>query len=195
MDDFDLDDLLEGSADGVDIDGNPISPRKVEIVDLRQSDEDEEIDDNDDVTEFLREPRIDAMVSVISPHKQIRNYANKIQRDAATLGNLVAEGRDIGSTVLPDANFKFFITATPEARAERRYNQYKNQGNAGICAKLILEQIKQRDENDKNRKHGKMCAAADAITVDTTNLNLNQVIMGIETYIYQKLEQENTPAQ
>lgn len=128
-----------------------------------------------DYTAFLRTERISALSAKISPFECIREKVLKLQRDYAKSHNIVMEGRDIGSFVLPQADFKFFCTADENVRAKRRYEQQRAVGNDVSFAE-VLKELKQRDYNDVHREHGALKIYPDSIVVDTTNQSLEQSV-------------------
>jgi len=100
------------------------------------------------------------------------------QRDFRRLPGLVADGRDMGSVVFPDAGLKIFLDASPDERAQRRYKQLKEKGmNANLGA--LLDEIKARDERDRNRSVAPLVPAAGAVLVDSTNQSVDEVVAGI----------------
>ena len=113
--------------------------------------------------------------SKISRHRVIRQKLWEIQRKLGEQGGVVAEGRDMGTVVFPDADYKFFLTASLEERAKRRYLELLQRGE-----KVELEQIKKevekRDAQDSQRDLAPLKPAPDAIQIDTTNLNIDQVV-------------------
>lgn len=122
--------------------------------------------------ETLRHEKTSAFTPKISPYFQIRDVVRRIQRGFARENDCVMEGRDIGRVVLPNATYKFFLTASAEERANRRFKQL------GGVAKYeeILAGIQKRDYEDVNRKEGALIPAKNSIIVDTTNMNLEEVI-------------------
>jgi len=100
------------------------------------------------------------------------------QRDFRCLPGLVADGRDMGSVVFPDAGLKIFLDASPEERAQRRYKQLKEKGMSANLGGL-LEEIKARDERDRNRSVAPLVPAAGAILVDSTNQSIDEVVAGV----------------
>ena len=97
------------------------------------------------------------------------------QREIAKRHGVVMDGRDIGTYVLPDAKFKFFLTATPEERARRRYLELLGKGNNNVTIEEILVDINYRDKNDSSRKFAPLAKADDAIEIDTTFLSIYEV--------------------
>lgn len=128
-----------------------------------------------DYTSGLRTEHISALSAKISPFTCIRAKVLKLQRDYAATHNLVMEGRDIGSFVLQDADFKFFCTADENVRAKRRYEQQKAVGNEAVFSQ-VLKELKERDYADTHREHGALTQVEDSIIVDTTNQSLEESV-------------------
>ncbi len=131
--------------------------------------------DGEDVSFKLREHNISNNVSLVSSYLSVRNECVAIQRDIAKLQNVVMDGRDIGYNVLPNAQFKFFLTASIEQRAKRRY---KDNLERGIKSNLdiLKERIAERDFLDSTRQHSPLRPAEDAIIIDTSTLSIEQVV-------------------
>ncbi|NTU70291.1 MAG: (d)CMP kinase [Coriobacteriia bacterium] len=128
-----------------------------------------------DVTEAIRTPAIDEAVSAVARLPRVREAMVAQQRELAHAGDVVVEGRDIGSVVFPDAELKVFLTASPEERARRRAAQ---QSDAGIAAdaNAVQEALVRRDEADSKRDHSPLTRASGAVEIDTTGMTLEQVI-------------------
>lgn len=139
-----------------------------------------------DETAFLRSEEISMLTSLIAPYKKVREKVLALQRDFAKNNDCVMEGRDITTVVLPNADVKFFITATAEERAKRRYLQYKNLPNAPSFEEVLAD-LKLRDQRDENREFGKLEIAKDAVVVDTTGKTLQQVIDLCKKIVMDKL--------
>ena len=122
-----------------------------------------------DVTAAIREPGITAAASQISVHPQVREAMVARQRELIAAGRYIAEGRDIGTVVSPDAPLKVFLTAGEEERARRRAAQTGEDPGAVLAAQ------RERDERDETREHSALRAAEDAVRIDTTGLSLEQV--------------------
>jgi cytidylate kinase len=133
---------------------------------------------NEDVSSAIRTPEMDLFSSSISAVKEVREAMTQLQRKIAEKRNVVAEGRDMGTVVFPDAEFKFFITASPEARAERRYKERINRGEMALREEVERELLK-RDEQDKARSIAPLIPAKDAEIIDTTSLNPEQVVRAV----------------
>ena len=128
-----------------------------------------------DHTKDLRRDDITALSAKISPFVIIREKVLKIQRDFARTHNVVMEGRDIGSEVLPDADFKFFTTADETVRAKRRHQQFLERGE-DITYEKVLEELRDRDYKDIHREHGAIKMMPDAYLIDTTNQTLDESV-------------------
>ena len=135
-----------------------------------------EIDLNDKVLgKELRNENIASKASELAKEREIRNAIIKIQRNAYDPEKgLIADGRDMGTIIFPEAVLKVFLQASPEVRAERRANQLKEKGMSVIMHDL-LKQIQQRDEEDINRKISPLKPADDSLVIDTSNLSIKEV--------------------
>lgn len=131
-----------------------------------------------DTTPYIRNHEISRMASDVSKHKFVRIKLVEIQRDFARNNSVVLDGRDIGTYVLPDAKYKFYLTASQEVRAKRRYKELIEKGST-ITEKEVLDDINQRDYNDSHREFAPLKKADDAIEIDTSNLNIEEVISRI----------------
>ncbi len=126
--------------------------------------------DGNDVTAAIREPEVSEAASRVSVHPPVRAAMVAEQRRLIALGHYVAEGRDIGTVVSPEAPLKIFLTASQPERARRRAAQ------TGEAAAAVLRSQRLRDERDERREHGALRAAPDAIALDTTHLTLGEVV-------------------
>ena len=123
----------------------------------------------------LRNENIASKASKFAKEKEIRNVIIKIQRNAYDpKKGLIADGRDMGTIIFPEAALKVYLQASPEVRAERRANQLKERGMSVIMHDL-LKQIQQRDEEDINRKISPLKPADDSLVIDTSNLSIKEV--------------------
>jgi len=127
------------------------------------------------VTPFLRTPEIDRWSSVVAQIPGVRSWLLRLQRSYGLEGGVVAEGRDMGSVVFPEADVKFFLTASPEERAKRRYNDLIAQG-ANVTYQQVLEELIKRDKQDQNRKIAPLVVPKGAIIIDTSSLDLREVL-------------------
>lgn len=144
--------------------------------------------DGKQYTSSLRLEEISALSSKISPFKNLRAKVLQVQRDFASKNNVVMEGRDIGSTILPNANVKIFLTADVKVRAERRYKELSPEDKAKTTLEEVMEELKERDYRDEHREVAPLCVANGAVVLDNTNINLEQTIeKGLEI-IKQKIK-------
>ena len=130
---------------------------------------------NEKVTKRIRENDVDNLVSPVSTIRIVREKLLDIQRKMAEGKNVIMEGRDIGTTVFPNADVKIYLDATPEERARRRVLQNEEKGIVSSYEE-VLENIKDRDKRDSTREIAPLKKADDAIYVDSTNLNIEQVV-------------------
>jgi cytidylate kinase len=131
--------------------------------------------DGDDVTEAIRAPEVSEMASRVAADPAVRAVLVAMQRSVMASGDWVAEGRDIGTVVAPDAELKIYLTASPEERARRRAAELHGD------AHLVLAEQTLRDARDRNREHSPLRAAADAVEVDTTGKSVDEVVEAIAT--------------
>ncbi len=138
--------------------------------------------DGVDVSEKIREPHVSMAASNISSLKCVRLKMVEMQRKIASQMSCVLDGRDIGSFVLPNADYKFYITASVDVRADRRYKELMLKGHKVDYTQLKNE-IEQRDYNDKNRDFAPLTKAVDAVEIDTSFMNVDQVLNKILSYV------------
>lgn len=144
--------------------------------------------DGEDVTELIRTPEVSIGASNVAAVPEVRLKMVELQREISTKSSVVMDGRDIGTYVLPDAKLKFFITASIEARAMRRYNELLLKGMTETALEDVKRDIAYRDKNDTSREFAPLSKATDAIEIDTTDLTIEQVVNKImeyvKTYVY-----------
>lgn len=138
--------------------------------------------DDIDISESIRTEEIALIASKIATSSKIRNAILDLQRSQLKLPGLVAEGRDMGSVVFPKATHKFFITASVEERAQRRYKQLILKGFDVNIHDLVIK-LQERDERDTNRKSSPLIVPDGATTIDSTNLTANEVVNDILLYL------------
>ena len=139
----------------------------------------------ENVTSLLRTEATGNMASKTSKYKAVRSKLVDLQRELAAAENVVMDGRDIGTTVLPDANVKIYLTASSDARAKRRYDELKEKGeNRSFDA--IKEDIEKRDYEDMHRAISPLKQADDAVLVDTSDMNIEQVVVVLSKIIDEK---------
>ena len=134
-----------------------------------------------DVSSLIRTPEIDRLSSAVSRAAVVRKYLTEIQRKLGRQGNIVAEGRDMGTVVFPQAAHKIFLTASPEERAKRRKRQLEDQGKK-VKYEEVLAQIEARDRADSTRSIAPLQAAPDCIIIDSSNLTIEEVLEKIGTF-------------
>ena len=160
---------LEGIEDGVDA-------RFVQVLDDTDIDfaDGDIILDGETVNDLIRTPEMSECASRFSAIPAVRAKLVELQRGMGMKKSVIMDGRDIGTNVLKDAEYKFFLTATAEERAERRYKELKEKGE-NISFEEVLEDIKQRDYRDMTRELNPLKKADDALEVDTTGLSIEEV--------------------
>ena len=139
-----------------------------------------------DVTEAIRENEISALASQVAALPAVREFLLEFQRKQAREHDVVMDGRDIGTVVLPQAGVKIFLTAAPEARARRRTAELLQRGQDADFDE-ILREIRQRDEQDENRPVAPLRQAEDAALLDTTNLDLKGSLEALLTLVRERL--------
>ena len=137
---------------------------------------------NEVVTDRIRENDVNELVSPISTIKIVREKLLEIQRNIASGKNVIMEGRDIGTVVFPEADVKIYLDASAEERARRRLKQNKEKGIESSYEE-VLQNIKDRDKRDSSREIAPLKKAEDAILIDSTNLEINEVVKAIEEII------------
>lgn len=142
--------------------------------------------DGEDVSEEIRRPEVSMAASKISAFRCIREKMVEMQRAIAAEQSCILDGRDIGTAVLPDAEFKFFITADPAVRAARRGKELTEKGFS-VDLKQLQEEIEERDRNDSTREFSPLRKAEDAVTVDTSRMTIGEVIAYIKSKIQEKV--------
>lgn len=138
--------------------------------------------DGRDVTEEIRTPEVTRHVSIVAKNPGVRGELVKRQREMARETGVVMDGRDIGTVVLPHANAKFFLTASAEERARRRAKELEDNGYTVDIQKLTKE-IEERDYMDSHREVSPLIPAADAVIIDSSGMNIEEVVEAINTWI------------
>lgn len=143
--------------------------------------------DGKDVSKEIRTPEISANVSQVSALPKIREKMVDLQRQMAGSTNVIMDGRDIGTTVLPNAEVKIFLVATARSRAQRRMHDFKQRGiETDQTVEEIEKDIAERDYKDSHRKVSPLKKADDAVEIDTTNMSIEQVVQRILDQIQEK---------
>lgn len=131
--------------------------------------------DGEDVSTLIRQNEVSMLASNISSHEIVRRKMVEMQRIVASKQDCVLDGRDICMYVLPNANYKFFMTASAEIRAKRRYDELISRGQS-VDYEVVLAEINQRDYNDSHREYAPLAIAPDAEVIDTTSMTVNDVV-------------------
>lgn len=134
------------------------------------------------VNEEIRTREVSANVSDVAKVKEVRYLMVDVQREIGTRNDVILDGRDIGSYVFPNADYKFFLVATPEERGKRRYKELCEKGYEGTLEEIIKD-IEKRDEIDSNREFAPLKKADDAIEIDTTGLGIDEVVEAVVSNI------------
>ena len=136
----------------------------------------------EDVSDEIRTPEISMAASNVSAIPEVRAFLLDLQRDIASKNNIIMDGRDIGTVILPNADVKVFMTASAEERARRRFEELTAKGQ-DVVYDDILRDINQRDYNDSHRATAPLKKADDAVEIDTTNMSIDEVVDKIEELI------------
>ena len=138
-----------------------------------------------DVSDDIRTPEISKIASTVSAHKLVRDTLLDMQRDVAKKHNVIMDGRDIGSVVLPKADVKFYLTASPEVRAKRRFDELAAKGSKDTFSK-VLKDVNDRDYADMNREVAPLKQTKSHILVDTSDMDVDQVIETMKAIVLEK---------
>ena len=136
----------------------------------------------EDVSEEIRLPASSMAASAVSAIPEVREFLLSLQRDIAKKNNCLMDGRDIGTVILPDAQYKFFFTASAEIRADRRCKELKEKGIPADY-ETVLSEIKERDYNDSHRETAPLKQADDAVLVDSSYMTIEEAVDKIVSYI------------
>lgn len=134
--------------------------------------------DGKDVSDKIRLHEISQVASQVSAIPEVRAFLLNTQRELAAHQNVVMDGRDIGTVVLPDASVKIFLTASEEVRANRRFLELRERGQTAVLED-VLRDIRQRDEQDRNRPVAPLCQAEGAVVCDTSDMNLEESLQAL----------------
>jgi len=145
--------------------------------------------EDEDITQLIRNEAIGDKASQIAAIPAVREALLARQRAFLSEPGLVADGRDMGTVVFPDAALKIYLTASAEERAKRRYKQLKDKG-IDVNLSALVEELRQRDERDMNRETAPLKPASDAIIIDTTSLDIKQVTDEVMNWVSRRIIQE-----
>ncbi|WP_306533406.1 (d)CMP kinase [Geobacter sp.] len=171
--------VKRAGLDGTDDDSLQRLCRGIEIHFLRNNGCCRVVTNGEDVTEAIRTPEISALTSAISARKVVRDFLLTLQRSMGNEGGVILEGRDIGTVVFPDADVKFFLSASVEERGRRRWLELKGKGE-DVSLEETVKAVAIRDEQDSGREHAPLRRADDAIDIDSTGLSIDEVITRME---------------
>ena len=132
----------------------------------------------EDVSELIRTPGISMAASTVSALPSVRAFLLEMQRSIAAKESVIMDGRDIGTVILPNADIKIFITAKPEIRAKRRYDELVSKGVEVTLGEVLVD-VNRRDYNDTHRKEAPLKQAPDAIMIDTSELSFEETVCGV----------------
>jgi cytidylate kinase len=149
--------------------------------------------EGEDVTWELRRPEVDAAVSQVSAHPGVRQALSRRQRQLGLRGRVVMVGRDIGTVVLPEADLKIYLDADLETRARRRYQELRERGQA-VSFEEVLEAMRQRDALDQGREVAPLRPAPDAVVLDTTALDIEEVFRKVVALIEARCREDSRVA-
>ena len=142
---------------------------------------------NEDVSTAIRTEQVGMAASAVGANPAVRAFLLELQREMAKKQDVLMDGRDIGTVVLPDAAVKIFLTATPEARAVRRWKEYRQKGTE-VSYEKVLEDVKQRDDQDIHRAAAPLRQAADAVLLDTSEMDFEQSLAAMKKIIAEKVK-------
>lgn len=142
--------------------------------------------DGEDVSALIRTPKASMMASAVSAKPEVREFLLEMQRKLAKENNVIMDGRDIGTVVLPNAQIKIFLTASADCRAERRYKELLEKGE-NVTFDSVLQDMKKRDYNDSHRDIAPLKPAEDSCVADTTGNTLEESVEMLYTLIKERL--------
>ncbi|MBU5636792.1 (d)CMP kinase [Geomonas sp. Red69] len=162
--------------------------RGLEITFVRDGENCRVLANGEDVSREIRSEEIGLLTSAISARKPVREALLIMQRAMGAKGGVILEGRDIGTVVFPDAEVKFFLSASAEERGRRRYLELAARGDQATLEETIAKVI-QRDRQDEGREHAPLKQAEDALPIDSTSLSIDQVLTVMENAVRERLVQ------
>ena len=166
---------LRAGLDPSDCEGVPALLEELDVQVRYEGEEQHMLLNGEDVTAFLRTPEISAAASAVSALPEVRAFLLQTQRDLAAKGGVVMDGRDIGTVVLPEAELKVFLTASPEERARRRFLELREKG-IDQPYEEVLREMNERDLRDSTRAVAPLRPAEDAVLLDSSELSPQQVL-------------------
>ena len=170
---------LKCTREGIDLEDEQAVCEMLKNTDIRLTPEGEVFLDGENVSDAIRTNEISMAASKVSALKNVRSDLVERQQKMAEAKGFIMDGRDIGTVVLKDAEVKIFMTASPEARAERRYRQNIEKGIPTEDIETIAEEIRQRDYDDTHRENSPLRKADDAVEIDTSYMTIDEVTEAI----------------
>lgn len=177
---------LKALKEGIELSNREMLSQLVKTLDIRicyAGSEQQIFLDGEDVSKKIRTPEVSLGASNVAVVPEVRIAMVELQREIASRNSVVMDGRDIGSYVLPDADFKFFLNASVDERARRRYNEQIEKGIQNVSLEEVKRDIQYRDKNDSSRELAPLKKADDAIEIDTTDMKIDEVINKILSII------------
>jgi cytidylate kinase len=159
--------------------------RDIDITFARSSGSDRVMLNGEDVSADIRTPEVSLLTSRISAVPAVRDAMVRLQRQMGEAGGVVLEGRDIGTVVFPEAEVKFFLSASARERGRRRYEELKGKGME-VDLETTIAEVEARDAADSARAHSPLLQAADAIPVDSTNMGIEEVLAHMQRVVQEK---------
>jgi len=183
---------LKAKKLGIDINDEESIRNLLDFIDIRIENDNSKnriLLDGEDVSEDIRADDISSLASAISAIPAVRYKMVELQRKMGEKGSVILDGRDIGTFVFPDAEVKFFLTASPEIRAKRRWLELQQKGIDKNFSEVLADLVK-RDNNDSQRALAPLKKAEDAIEIDTSNMTIEEQTETLYKIILSKLEEE-----
>lgn len=181
---------LQLLRDGISLEDLPAIEAMLKDLDIRveiSGEENRILLGTEDVSQAIRANEISQLASSVFALPAVRHRMVELQREMASAGGFILDGRDIGTYVFPNADLKIFLTAAPEIRAHRRWLELKNKG-VEKDLDAILAEIKERDHNDSSRSLAPLAVAEDAIVLDNSQLTIDQQVESLHGLVLQTLE-------
>ena len=178
---------------GIDLDDETRLAALVRDTDIGLQESDGRLNvmlDGVDVADLIRTPEVSQMASKVSAQKIVRQRLLELQRAAAKKGDIVAEGRDIGTVIFPGAEFKIYLDASVEERARRRYEELRA-GGRQVSLEATVRELKERDQRDSERDLAPLCKAEDAVAIDSSGLAADAVAESVMQLIRSELNKDS----
>ena len=179
---------LNALETGINLDDKAEVVKNVRGADVRiayENGEQQVLLNGRNVSPLIREPRVSSAASKISAIQEVRDHLTDLQRGLAASADVLMDGRDIGTLILPNADVKVFLTASAEVRADRRFKELQEKGNDASYEKVLADIIA-RDKNDMERKVAPLKQAEDAILLDTSDMTIEEAVNAIISLVRQK---------